>query len=124
MTLLLKATVRGTREGDALRLALVTGLRADEVAMIRSDDVSLDGSSFHIRDGKNENAVRFVPLVGDAQSLMRDRLSVHGSSGRVFPDWPIRPSTGKVYAISQWFTRFRRQVLGDDTDGRLAIVIS
>ena len=121
MTLLLKATVRGTREGDALRLALVTGLRADEVAMIRSEDVSPDGSSFSIRNGKNENAIRFVPLVGDAQSLMRDRLSQHGSSGRVFPDWPIRPSTGKVYALPQWFTRFRRQVLGAETDGRLSL---
>jgi hypothetical protein len=30
--------------------------------MIRSEDVSPDGSSFNIRHGKSENAVRFVPI--------------------------------------------------------------
>jgi integrase len=38
-----------------------------------------------------------------------------------FPEWSIRPASGKAAAVSQWFTRFRRKVLGAETDGRLVL---
>jgi integrase len=107
---LLKATTRGTREGDLIRLAIATGCRADEIATITTDQVREDGSGFRIADGKTKNALRFVPLVGEARALLRARVAAHGKSGRVFPDWPIRPASGKAAAVSQWFTRFRRDV--------------
>lgn len=48
-------------------------------------------------------------------------MVAHAASGRVFPEWPIRPASGKAAAVSQWFTRFRRKVLGTATDTRLAL---
>lgn len=82
---LLKATTAGTREGDVIRLALVTGCRADEIASLSASAVQPDGSGFTIGHGKTENARRFVPVVGDAQTLLQARLSSHGASGSPLP---------------------------------------
>lgn len=46
---LLVATLRGTRQGDLLRLALATGCRIDEIATLKTDQVRVDGSGFRIR---------------------------------------------------------------------------
>ncbi len=118
---LLKATTRGTKEGDILRLAIASGCRADELATLSVVDIRPDGSGFKLAQGKTHNAKRFIPLVEEAKELLTARLAVHGASGRLFPEWPIRPASGKAAAVSQWFTRFRRKVLGSETDGRLAL---
>ncbi|MAM61424.1 tyrosine-type recombinase/integrase [Maritimibacter sp. UBA3975] len=80
---LLAATPRGTRGGDAFRLALATGARINEIVLLELGDVEPDASGTYIREGKSSNAVRFLPLVGDAGSLMSARLSAHGHTGRV-----------------------------------------
>lgn len=118
---LLKATTRGTKEGDILRLAIASGCRADELATLSIADIRPDGSGFTLAQGKTDNAKRFIPLVEDAREVLTARLTAHGASGRLFPEWPIRPASGKAAAVSQWFTRFRRKVLGSETDGRLAL---
>jgi integrase len=118
---LLKATTRGTKEGDIIRLAIASGCRADELATLATPDIRPDGSGFTLAQGKTDNAKRFIPLVQDARELLTARLAAHSASGRLFPEWPIRPASGKAAAVSQWFTRFRRKVLGSETDGRLAL---
>ncbi|MCT8328934.1 tyrosine-type recombinase/integrase [Albidovulum sediminis] len=118
---LLKATERGSRQGDVVRLAIATGCRADEIATISIKDIKGDGVGFYLAHGKSKNALRFIPVVGAARTLLQARVAAHGSSGRVFPEWPIRPASGKAAAVSQWFTRFRREVLGVETDKRLAL---
>lgn len=118
---LLMATELGSKEGDLIRLAIATGCRADEIATIATDQAREDGSGFYISEGKTKNALRFIPIVGDAQTLLKARIAEHGASGRVFPEWPIRPASGKAASVSQWFTRFRRKILGKETDGRLAL---
>lgn len=118
---LLRATRRGTHKGDLFRLAIATGCRADEIATLRTDQVRGDGSGFKITEGKTKKALRFVPVVEDARDLLEARMTAHGSTGRVFPEWPVRPSTGKAAAVSQWFTRFRRETLGTDTNNRLTL---
>ena len=118
---LLAATERGTRQGDVVRLAIATGCRADEIAMIAAEQVKEGGVGFYLLDGKSKNARRFIPVVGAARVLLKARLEAHGASGRLFPEWPIRPASGKAAAVSQWFTRFRRKTLGAETDKRLAL---
>jgi integrase len=98
---LLKATDRGTKEGDILRLAIASGCRADELAILSDADVHPSGSGFTLAQGKTENAKRYVPLVEDARELLTARLAAHGASGRLFPEWPIRPASGKAAAVSQ-----------------------
>lgn len=119
----------GTRKADILRLALVTGVRADEVASLELMHVEPDGSGFTIREGKTPNARRFVPLVEDAQHLLEERVEAAAKAQmetpkqerRLFPEWPQRPSNGKASAVSQWFSRYRQKVLGTDTNGRLVM---
>ena len=121
MSKLLGATERGTREGDIIRLALAGGCRVSEVALLPLSAVEKDGSGFFIAEGKTRNATRFVPLVGAAQSVLQARLAASAGSGRLFPEWPVRDSSGKSGAVSQWFTRFRRKQLGEETDGTLSL---
>tara|TARA_R110002094_G_scaffold8907_2_gene18493 strand:+ start:34 stop:1506 length:1473 start_codon:yes stop_codon:yes gene_type:complete len=119
----------GSKKGDIVRLALVTGCRADEIAALPLANVKEDGSGFYIRKGKTKNAFRYIPLVGDARDLTVRRLKqVLGMQKdtpkdhhRFFPEWPLKPSTGKANAVAQWFTRYRRQVLGVETDGKLVM---
>lgn len=118
---LLRASTPGSRGGDVIRLAVATGCRADEIASLSIRAVRSDGSGFDIAHGKTVNALRFVPVVGEAKALLKVRVAAHSGTGRLFPEWPIRPSTGKCYAVSQWFTHFRRRVLGVETDKRLAL---
>lgn len=83
---LLKATKRGTKEGDILRLAIASGCRADELATLSADDVRPSGSGFTLAQGKTDNAKRYVPLVEEARELLTARLAAHGASGRLFPE--------------------------------------
>ncbi|SDX99842.1 Site-specific recombinase XerD [Albimonas donghaensis] len=119
---LLAACPRGGRMGDAMRLALVTGCRSDELGQVRLTDLDGDGRGFRIREGKTENAARWLPLPEVVQELVSARLAASPSNadGRLFWDWPVRPSNGKCAALPQAFTRVRREVLGVGTDGRLA----
>lgn len=119
----------GSRQGDLMRLALVTGCRVDELGSLLLQDVMSGGGGFFVRYGKTENAKRFVPVVDDAQRLLGRRVekaielqtAVPVEKRRLFPEWPLKPSTNKVNAVSQWFTRYRREILGKETDGRLAM---
>jgi integrase len=104
-----------------LRLALVTGCRVDELASLRKAQVETDASGFTIMEGKTANAKRYMPVPEGARALLQARLDQHPADERVFPEWPVRASTGKVSAASQWFTRFRREVLGKQSNGRLAL---
>lgn len=79
----------GTRMGDVIRLALVTGCRSNEIASLLRTDVDDDASAFRVRTGKTENAARYVPLGEAAQSLLRERLAQHAAADRVFPDLSI-----------------------------------
>lgn len=119
----------GTRQGDILRLLLVTGCRADEIGAIALGNVEPDGSGFDISTGKSASATRYVPITGRAQDLLSERYraalamqeGVAVAERRLFPEWPLKPSTGKANSVSQWFTRYRRKALGVDTNGELTL---
>ncbi|WP_300055224.1 tyrosine-type recombinase/integrase [uncultured Roseobacter sp.] len=121
-TSMMRAFPRGDRLGDVFRLSLVTGARSDELAKVLVADVAEDGSVFTIRSGKTENAGRTIPVPEVARDLILDRMrGAHElKAERLFHDFPLRPATGKASSLSQLFTRERRNVLGADTDGRLA----
>jgi integrase len=120
---------KGSRQGDILRLALATGCRVDEIGSLKLEQVKPDGTGFHILRGKTHNAKRYIPATQEAMSLLAERYeavkslqaSVATAEQRLFPEWPLKPATGKANSVSQWFTRYRRRVLGVETDGRLVM---
>ncbi|MFW2544037.1 tyrosine-type recombinase/integrase [Primorskyibacter sp. 2E107] len=120
---------QGSREGDIVRLALATGCRADEIGSLHLRHVRSDGSGFDIAKGKTDNARRFVPVVEEAQRLLKNRIreatakqaGTPEDTMRLFPEWPLKPSTQKANSVSQWFTRYRRATLGANSDGRLVM---
>ena len=119
-TKLLEACPEGTRLGDLIRVALLTGVRLEEVADLEATRVDPEGRWYEVQKGKTDNAARTVPLVDLAQTVIRERLRKAGGQGPLFPELPVRPSTGKRGgAASQEFTRVRREVLGRETDKHL-----
>ena len=117
---LLDAAPLGTRMGDTIRVALLTGVRLEEVVGLDAAQVDPEGRWYYVKKGKTDNAPRFVPLVDKAQDVIKARMEKVKGEGPLFPDAPLRPSTGKRGgAVSQEFTRLRRTILGNDTDGEL-----
>jgi len=102
------------RVGDLFRLLLVTGCRVDEVARLPRSAVGEEG--FTIAAGKTLNASRWVPVPVLARGLL-----TRGDDNRLFPEFPLRPSTGKAASASAAFTRERRDLLGGGSDGRLSL---
>jgi integrase len=92
-------------------ISAYTGLRRDEIASLRADDIKqTDGIwFFDIRDGKTENAERVVPvhhvLIDTGLLKYRDALP---SASRLFPSLKAPPSApekiGKAlgYAFEAW----------------------
>ncbi len=118
---LLEATKAGDALGDVIRVAILTGVRLEEVASLEASQVDEEARWYSIRQGKTENAARVVPLVGMAQDVIKARLERVKDGGPLFGEVPVRKSTGKRGgSLSQAFTRLRRDILGEETDGKLA----
>lgn len=110
----------GTTVGDAARVALLTGVRLEEVASLEAPQVDPEARFYEITKGKSVNAARIVPLVDEAQAIIKRRLDA-ANGGALFPELNVRKSTGRRGgALSQAFTRLRRDTLGGETDGALA----
>lgn len=117
---LLAAIPAGKPLGDVIRVALLTGVRLEEVAGLDASQVDAEARWYFVRKGKSDNAPRYVPLVDMARDVIKARLLKVESQGPLFPDVPVRKSTGKQGgALSQAFTRQRRKLLGEETDGHL-----
>jgi integrase len=120
-TAIMRAFPRGHRLGDIFRLSLVSGARATELAKVLVSDVDKDFSFYKITEGKTENAKRTIPVPSIAQGILEDRVrkAMEAKEDRLFYDFPLRPATDKASSLSQLFTRERRKLLGEETDGRL-----
>jgi len=111
---------QGTALGDVFRVALMCGVRLEEVASLDAQYVEVDAQSYLMPKGKNDNAERLIPLAGIAHEVIKDRLAKCKGKGPLFPEVPIRKSTGKRgSSLSAKFTRKRRDILGSETDGDL-----
>jgi integrase len=118
---LLEATTAGDALGDVIRVAMLTGVRLEEVASLEASQVDPEARWYTIRQGKTKNAARVVPLVDMAQVVIKARLDKVKDGGPLFGEVPVRKSTGKRGgSLSQAFTRLRRDALGAETDGELA----
>jgi integrase len=76
---------------DAVRLALMTGLRAAELADLRISDVIDAGTAIQVRGGKTKNARRRVPLPKLAQGVIAQRLANLPDTSPEAPLWPEVP---------------------------------
>ncbi len=120
-TALLGAAPQGDRIGDLFRIGLVCGARISELAKVTVDNTAEDGGIFQIDGGKTVNAKRVIPVPEIAQPLIQRLRAAALEAGetRLFFAFPLDPKTGTAKAASQAFTRLRRDVLGEKTDGRL-----
>jgi integrase len=68
---------------DLARLILNQGMRPDEVACLRKEDVDLERGQVHIRKGKTSAARRALDLVSESRQILAKRMG--GSSPWIFP---------------------------------------
>ncbi len=108
---------------DAMRLALLTGARANEICSLRRCDVIHDGTGIQIDEAvaKTGNSVRAIPLHPLVQGIIAARVAaVPADAGQDAPLFSeLRqggPDGKRSWHFSMEFTKFRRTVLGaDDT---------
>lgn len=118
---LFAAKAEGTALGDIIRIALLTGVRLEEIAGLACSAIDPKARWYTVLKGKSRNAARVVPLVDAAERIVKRRLKAADNKGPLFPELPLRASTGKRGGmITQQFTKLRRKVLGKETDGELA----
>ena len=122
---LFAAEPEGTALGDIIRVALLTGVRLEEIASLEARQIDPKARWYNIAKGKTKNAARVVPLVDMAQRIVLRRLEAVNRTGPLFPELPLRKSTDKRGGVaSQRFTKLRRKVLGRETDGSLRSIAS
>lgn len=107
---------------DLLRLALLTGCRAEELLSLRRSDVIADGTAIVVaagsKGGKTENAARVIPLHDFASAVLGARMASLPDSTADAPLWPEVPAQGvdgrRSKTIATRFVPIRRRILGDD----------
>lgn len=102
---------------DAMRLGLLTGLRANELAGLRCGDVKDDGAAITVRTGKTRNARRTLPLCAAAQAVLRARLAVLPSAtdraAALFPEIPTGGADDRRGPmLAKRFVQAMRRILG------------
>ena len=100
---------------DAVRLALLTGLRAAELADLRVRDLTESNTVVVVPKGKTSNAARRVPLPVVAQQVLAQRLASLPSRDPDAPLWPEIPVTKLTASrggkLSDRFRVAREQIL-------------
>jgi integrase len=79
---------------DAVRLGLLTGLRANELAGLRCGDVKDGGAVVAVVGGKSRNARREVPLCEPARLVIAARLAALPGTSPSDPLFPEIPAAG------------------------------
>lgn len=104
---------------DMIRLALLTGARADELLSLRLCDVIEDGTAIATpQGGKTKNAARIIPLHAIAQRVVQERIASLGEQPPEAPLWPevpLSPAEGarRSKTVATRFVAVRRRILGD-----------
>ncbi|WP_153347173.1 tyrosine-type recombinase/integrase [Roseospira navarrensis] len=100
---------------DWMAVALFTGLRFEDAVQIKAED--LENGGVHIRGGKTEANIRWVPLSGPALSVITKRAQ--GRSGYVFHEVKSGNFNRRSHAISKQFGRVRDKVFGKGAGERI-----
>ena len=100
---------------DATRLALLTGLRAAELADLRIKDVIESGAVISVPRGKTVNAPRLIPLPKAAREVVSARLADLPDKSPDAPLWPeiplLRLTNSRGGKLSDLFRRARVRLL-------------
>ena len=104
---------------DLIRLGLLTGARASELAGLCIGDVIEDGTAIATpKLGKSASAARIIPLHRLAQSVLASRLASLPNQAADAPLWPEVPGAGaderRAKTLSTRFIIVRRRLLGAD----------
>ena len=104
---------------DLIRLGLLTGARASELAGLCVGDVIEDGTAIATpKLGKSASAARIIPLHRLAQSVVQGRLASLPDQAVDAPLWPEVPGAGaderRAKTLSTRFIIVRRRLLGAD----------
>lgn len=104
---------------DIIRLGLLTGARASELASLCVGDVIADGTAIATsKRGKSASASRIIPLHPFAQAVIKSRIASLPDQAPDAPLWAEAPGFGaderRAKVLVSRFVPVRRRILGDD----------
>jgi site-specific recombinase XerD len=110
------AAARTPRDRAILELGYASGLRVNELANLRVEDVNLSGRSLIVRQGKGGND-RIALFGRPAAAALRDYIG-NRTSGRLFLQHPLR-QRGGVWFDRRWHIWFGQWRETDDNGKRV-----
>jgi integrase len=99
---------------DMMRLSLATGMRLDEIAILKAGRVQDD--KIEVRIGKSEAGSREFPLPSSVVAMLQDRAKGKTADAFVFHELPTQnnDARGRGAPVTQAFLRARRTLGVDD----------
>ncbi|MFL9824699.1 tyrosine-type recombinase/integrase [Rhodoplanes sp. SY1] len=97
---------------DMMRIAALSGMRADEIGRLRVKDCR--NGCFSVWKGKTDAAVRKVPIHSALREIVERRTKGRSDDGYIFPDFPEGLDGNRTMAVSKRFYTYRRSLKVDD----------
>ena len=101
---------------DFMLIAMLSGMRIEEIACLRVQDVDVKSRTMQITEAKTIAGVRIVPIHPEIESIIERRIADKSPGTWLFPELPEYPPESlseRSMVVSKRFVTFRR-ALGVD----------
>lgn len=102
---------------DFMLIAALSGMRIEEIASLRVEDVDLEALVLEVVEAKTEAGVRVVPIHLMLEGIIKHRTAGKARGNWLFPELPEYPPESlseRSMVVSKRFTTFRRRLGVDE----------
>ncbi len=111
-----RACAGDTTLADFMFIGALSGMRIEEIACLRVEDMDLKSRSIAITEAKTDAGVRIVPIHPSIEDIIKRRVANKTTSAWLFPELPEYPPESlseRSMVVSKRFVTYRR-ALGVD----------
>jgi integrase len=114
-----KASAGDPMLGDFMHIAALSGMRIDEIANLKAEDVKLNAATktVSIEEAKTEAGVRTVPIHPELEGIIKSRLNGKAPGDWLFdelPEYPPESMSERSMIVSKRFVTYRRRLGVDE----------
>jgi integrase len=111
-----KASAGDVTLSDFMLIAALSGMRIEEIASLRVEDVDLNTQTMAVTEAKTDAGVRIVPIHPNIADIIKRRIADKSAGAWLFrelPEYPPESLSERSMIVSKRFVTFRR-ALGVD----------
>lgn len=102
---------------DFMLIAALSGMRIEEIASLKVEDVDLKKAIFTVEEAKTEAGIRIVPIHPKILGIIKHRSEDRAKGDWIFPELPEYPSESvseRSMVVSKRFVTYRRRLGVDE----------